>query len=475
MARPTRDAIETYMNITGASESLALQKLEEHGGNLNEAVDAHFNGGNAHIANSSPAAFPQHSYMGTNNETQFGGGLLPSPAAFPQHSYVNTNNETQFGGGLLPLLSAARSFRPSLLLDPNYRRDLFNRIGAGGFTGRQEPLLTQPGAVHHSGLRPNIGDDHIPTEYSTSQMDNHVEDEMVQAAIMASKQEVEDSSGDDDFARALSLSLKTAEQEQAVREQQVKQYSKEVETRRRLKPGSSSNQNVAKNAEEQQASRKKSNCNAGNQPPHSGDAFHSEEWGGISSKELDEALMLETALFGEISEGASNQHLNAPQVQSHPEKSVIPNLQPLHSPILPPLPGRRLLKEQQDVEYLASLMLDKEREEKSHKKMLREVECESKLAAKNASLPCEPASDDENAVTLLVRMPNGSRLGRRFLKSDKLQLLFDFIDIDGAVKPGTYNVVRSYPRCAFNFDDSSLTLSELGLTNKQEALFLELI
>lgn len=44
------------------------------------------------------------------------------------------------------------------------------------------------------------------------------------------------------------------------------------------------------------------------------------------------------------------------------------------------------------------------------------------LAAKEASLPQEPAADDENAVTLLVRMPDGSRHGRRFLKSDKLQV-----------------------------------------------------
>lgn len=51
-------------------------------------------------------------------------------------------------------------------------------------------------------------------------------------------------------------------------------------------------------------------------------------------------------------------------------------------------------------------------------------ELERQLAAKEASLPQEPASDDENAVTLLVRMPDGSRHGRRFLKSDKLQVNF---------------------------------------------------
>lgn len=51
-----------------------------------------------------------------------------------------------------------------------------------------------------------------------------------------------------------------------------------------------------------------------------------------------------------------------------------------------------------------------------------EQEFESQLSAKEASLPSEPALDDENAITLLIRLPNGSRHGRRFLKSDKLQV-----------------------------------------------------
>jgi len=47
---------------------------------------------------------------------------------------------------------------------------------------------------------------------------------------------------------------------------------------------------------------------------------------------------------------------------------------------------------------------------------------ESELAAKQASLPKEPLQNDEGAVTVVVRMPDGSRRGRRFLKSDKLQV-----------------------------------------------------
>lgn len=45
------------------------------------------------------------------------------------------------------------------------------------------------------------------------------------------------------------------------------------------------------------------------------------------------------------------------------------------------------------------------------------------LAAKRASLPKEPLPNAEGAVTVVVRMPDGSRQGRRFLKSDQLQVV----------------------------------------------------
>lgn len=62
------------------------------------------------------------------------------------------------------------------------------------------------------------------------------------------------------------------------------------------------------------------------------------KWGGISSKELDEAAMLETALFGEISEGASH---------SGPDRTVRPDQQPVHHSQSPSLAPHRVLREQQ--------------------------------------------------------------------------------------------------------------------------------
>jgi len=49
---------------------------------------------------------------------------------------------------------------------------------------------------------------------------------------------------------------------------------------------------------------------------------------------------------------------------------------------------------------------------------------ETQLAAKEVSLPPEPSSDDDNAVNLLVKMPDGNRRGRRFLRSNRLQVMF---------------------------------------------------
>ncbi|KAG5541513.1 hypothetical protein RHGRI_021368 [Rhododendron griersonianum] len=85
----------------------------------------------------------------------------------------------------------------------------------------------------------------------------------------------------------------------------------------------------------------------------------------------------------------------------------------------------------------------------------------------------EPTSDDENQITIEVRMPNGSCNDRRFLKSDKLQSIFDFIDV--WVKPGSYRLVRPYTQCAFSDGETALTLNELGFTSKEEVIFLELI
>lgn len=153
-------------------------------------------------------------------------------AAGPQYNHMDVNNQNYVGSrGLLPILSAARRFRPSLLLEPNYRRelrDLYNRIGSTAFTSRashashagevkEVPVginsaFEQP---HHSGLnstsvdvtgnslshgRGIYGMDDFQGGFNLSQPNtshmpnNATEEEMIQAAIEASKLESRESS-----------------------------------------------------------------------------------------------------------------------------------------------------------------------------------------------------------------------------------------------------------------------------------------
>lgn len=118
--------------------------------------------------------------------------------AAPPYNFPHMSSRNQVAPqGVVPLLSAARSFRPSLLFDPNYSRDLFNRIGSA-FTGRA-PVSSHPGVVggypvdlnrgidhpHLSGQRPTI------QNMTGNPHGNDVEEEMIRAAIEASKREAE--------------------------------------------------------------------------------------------------------------------------------------------------------------------------------------------------------------------------------------------------------------------------------------------
>ncbi|KAK7274582.1 hypothetical protein RIF29_15678 [Crotalaria pallida] len=519
MATPSPDAVATFMRITGSSEFVAVQKLEEYGGNLNEAVNAYFIEGDRHI------------------QTQ-----RQNLVAAPQHNYSDVNNQNRTGSrGILPFLSAARRFRPSLLLDPNYRRelrDIVNGIGATTPTNHA-PHASHPGEVgqvpsgfnsafelphHQSRLSSTNADrtgnlssdgwgvydyqnDYNLAQSSTSHLpDNEIEEAMIQAAIEASKKESREGSSwkqsgalngssdsglpqnniqqeDDELAHALSLSLKTAEQEEALREHLVKHKKKGLGVPELLAMGDKTN-----------SSRCKSE-NVLAYVGHMQSAYHVYgykhlmKFEGISYDELNEAVLLESALFGEIPPQSSHSVSSLPDPQLHPEKALDPKIHRLPSASSQSLTDTQLLRQQQDADYLASLLADQQKElntlkeaeshsqkeEGSHKKMFARKELEKMVDKKEVRHSNEPLPDDENAIAIVVRMPDGSRRERRFLKTDKLQLLFDFIDISGAVKPGSYRVVKSYPRRAYSTNDNSSTLNEVGLSSKNEALFLELI
>ncbi|XP_017611651.1 plant UBX domain-containing protein 8 [Gossypium arboreum] len=569
MVRPNQEAVDTFISITGAPEAVAISMLEEHAGNLNTAVNAYFSEGDRPTST-----------------------IVPVDDAMD----IDDPNEVVPNGPVLPFLPSSRTNQQLSLHDRNFHSSFFD--GDSGST--HEPMVTHPTEVrevknshepsshapvvadasetaqalgpksHETVTIDEVGDDSIaqPRRQNDNSNNQHVtpsapafdnlpdygndiEEQMIQAAIEASKRDAEELSNagpwrnmshseDAVLEEAVSLSFKTAEQEKALREQGYCAGTSEVEasippkehlgnmavSNGRLMEGSSSIQAEAEDGDEQPLVRHRSRQTSsgpgesanevgvveasapsspgqqgiGNLPLNNGNEFPSDEWGGISSVEHDEAVMLEAAMFGGIPENGYR-FAYAPHHFIRPEGS---NPWRTPRPPSPSLEAQRLIREQQDDEYNASLQADREKElkaiqeaeacrleeeaarkaaleeekrkeEESRRKMEEEQECERQLAAKEASLPLEPSADEENAVNLLVRMPDGSRRGRLFLKSDTLQSLYDFIDISRGVKPGTYRLVRPYPRRAFGDDECSLTLNELGLANKQEALFLELI
>jgi hypothetical protein len=62
----------------------------------------------------------------------------------------------------------------------------------------------------------------------------------------------------------------------------------------------------------------------------------------------------------------------------------------------------------------------------------------------------------------------------RFVRSGLLDTLFDWVDVSVApdIKPGSYSLVSPFPRRQLSAGGST-SLEEAGITQKQEALFLE--
>ncbi|CDY13274.1 BnaC09g23820D [Brassica napus] len=557
MASPNQEAIATFISITGASDAVAAQKLQEHRGDLNQAINAYFIEGDRNAVREAPVNVPEDDAMDIDDD------VIPPAAQSP-----------------LSLLNAAGG--PFSLLDSDFATSIFDRdplmprppsfvshprevrqipIEVKDSTGPSERSRDAPTIEDVTETAHVIGpaaqgtviideesDDDVP--FAPTRRSRHavpapnniqdyseVEEEMIRAAIEASKMEAEGLNnplpeerpshmGDaDDIAKAVTMSLKSAEEE-TLRNQGFKASTSEIGTSAaqgsestqalngRLAAPSAPFEDDSDDVDDEplyrhrprrvasgtpappSPDRSRSRSPEGDNPVDSGNRFPS-EWGGISSEEHDEAVMLEAAMFGGIPETGYNHRPFLPPQQWAPPR-----------PPSPSLTAQRLIREQQDDEYLASLQADRDRElqsirdaearqleeeaarkafleeeKKKEEEAQRKLEEEqarlskttAQLKAKEASLPKEPQADEENAITLLVRMPDGTRHGRRFLRSDKLQSLFDFIDIARVVKPRTYRLVRPYPRHAFGDGESESTLNDLGLSSKQEALFLELI
>jgi len=143
----------------------------------------------------------------------------------------------------------------------------------------------------------------------------------------------------------------------------------------------------------------------------------------------------------------------------------------------------RLLREQQDREFQEALERDRQRRRKEEEKLRQEEqerqeqllamqrEEEHKKAAqrardqKRARLPVEPPSGPE-AVAVAVRLPDGTKIQRRFLSSHTMQSIFDWIESNELIVDGhaidRYQLVSTHPKRTFSDPSVDLKSAQLG-------------
>jgi len=90
-------------------------------------------------------------------------------------------------------------------------------------------------------------------------------------------------------------------------------------------------------------------------------------------------------------------------------------------------------------------------------------------------LPEEPIAG-QHVTSLMIRLLDGQRIQRRFLKTDTLSMVFAFVEskfpIQLLEESAKYDLVSNFPRKTFNqLEHANLTLQETGLI-PQASLFV---
>jgi len=150
------------------------------------------------------------------------------------------------------------------------------------------------------------------------------------------------------------------------------------------------------------------------------------------------------------------------------------------------------LREQQEAELQESILMDQMREQEEKRRRLEEEEQQrASEAAKEAelqrqqqeerqrleaqqlraeNLPPEPPADAPDKVDLQIRTPDGRRVRRRFVVSNTVGQVYDYLHLEGHLGDEAFQLVSTMPRK--EYQDRKQTLSDAGLQG-QCALMLE--
>lgn len=148
------------------------------------------------------------------------------------------------------------------------------------------------------------------------------------------------------------------------------------------------------------------------------------------------------------------------------------------------------LREAQDEAFEASLAADRAKqrdreaeEERVRREQEREREREKEEARKVREfaeqrsesvgrLPIEPESGDPDTLHVILRLPSGQRLERRFSTHDSLQALYDFA-YTAEELPHHFSLVTNFPRQVLRPDPAPHSLAQLGGLGRKCVLFVQ--
>ncbi|KAM9960581.1 hypothetical protein ACTFIW_009724 [Dictyostelium discoideum] len=143
----------------------------------------------------------------------------------------------------------------------------------------------------------------------------------------------------------------------------------------------------------------------------------------------------------------------------------------------------RIIKEQ-DIEYYKSLETDqllkllkeKDINDKKEEQEKLKKQKQERLQFLKLNLKSEPSIDNENSIKLLIKLPNGENIQRRFLKTDTINDIYDFIDSKDQIS-FKYSLATNYPKKVYKNDENiklKPTFEELNITNLATFYLIEL-
>ena len=147
------------------------------------------------------------------------------------------------------------------------------------------------------------------------------------------------------------------------------------------------------------------------------------------------------------------------------------------------------LRDEQDEAYNRSLRLDQERQRQEELERQRQREEEGqrqreeeerqrreeeklRLRRQKASnLKQEPGETESSIAKVLIRLPDSTRLTRRFRYSDTIGDIFDYLEVTKDMDMENYVIVTTFPTRRFSIEEhASMTLTLANLAEKQITL-----